>query len=80
MSPGRINAEDLTAAQRRKILGRAQRATPRRATRSRPEPDTTGSRWRCFSCGAVFTRWAPAQRHATGTGHRRIIFDLEGDV
>jgi hypothetical protein len=77
--PGRIRADDLPAEVRRKIVGRALRhVAPARPARPTPDDDLP-ARWRCHNCGAVFTAWAPAQRHANSPGHRRIVLDLEGD-
>ena len=76
MSPGRIPIGELTAKQRRQILGRATRPAPVR-TRPGPELDTP-AQWRCFACGLVSTAYKPAERHADQNRHRRIVFDLEG--
>jgi hypothetical protein len=76
--PGRIRADDLPAEMRRKIVGRVVRLAPPSTNRPTPNDDLP-ARWRCHHCGAVFTAWAPAQRHANSPGHRRIVLDLEGD-
>ena len=70
----------VNGAEWAKILGREARATPRRAARPRPEPVEAPCRWRCFTCGLVSTAYKPAERHADAERHRRIIFDLSGDV
>jgi rubredoxin len=74
--PGRIRATDLPIEVRRKLLGRAIRPAPASKARPRPEADDLAARWCCHNCGAVFTRWAAAQRHGNTPGHRRIILDL----
>lgn len=36
------------------------------------EPPTGRCRYRCRTCGQVFTAWAPAQRHANEHGGARV--------
>ena len=81
MSPGRVNAADLPAGVRAKLVGRGERRVlpPRPPRPTSPGGDDLPARWRCHNCGAVFTAYAPAERHANTPGHRRIIFDLDGD-
>jgi hypothetical protein len=75
--PGRIRASDLPPELRSKLVGRAARPAP---VRTRPTiQDELSPRWRCYGCGAVFTAWAAAQRHANIPDHHRIQLDLEGD-
>jgi hypothetical protein len=33
---------------------------------------TAADRYRCHACGAMFTAWATAQRHADGEHHHRV--------
>lgn len=74
MSPGRIRLEDLPAEVAHKIAGKTGRAqrvrgsTPKRDRSDRCE----AARWRCHNCGAIFTAYAPAERHTNRPGHRRI--------
>jgi hypothetical protein len=79
--PGRVRAEELSPKVRRQLLGRAAPPAPGQTTRPRPhhDGDDLAARWCCHNCGAVFTRWAAAQRHGNTPGHHRIILDLEGD-
>lgn len=36
--------------------------------------------WRCYRCGKIFAAFAPAQRHADASGHRRIEVLLDVTV
>ena len=36
-----------------------------------------GHAYRCHTCGAVFTKWAPVERHVDGHGGGRIVEYLE---
>jgi hypothetical protein len=64
----RIDLKDLPPALRRKIAGQAQ--TVSRPSLRLPAGTATGRvrgstppRWRCHTCGQLFTAWAPAERH-----------------
>jgi hypothetical protein len=67
--PGRVRYDDLPAEVRKRIAGRTGRA--RKARGSAPRRDRS-ARFRCHDCGATFTAYAPAERHANAPGHRRI--------
>lgn len=38
---------------------------------------TAPARYRCHTCAATFTAWAPAERHADAEHHRRIEVVLD---
>jgi hypothetical protein len=65
---GRVRLDDLPAAVRARVVAQAH-PVDERATIARKERATSaagGLRWRCHRCGATFSAWAPAERHANG--------------
>lgn len=49
---------------------------PRTVARARGQLKP-GHRYRCHTCGATFSRWAPVERHVDGHGGGRIVEYLE---
>jgi transposase-like protein len=69
-----MRLDQLPAKDRKAVA--AGRVTVPKQRLSRPTTPPArvgrGSRWRCHTCGELFTVWAKAQRHADGHGGARL--------
>jgi hypothetical protein len=69
-----VKLAELSDADQR--LVRAGRAAIAKARGRRPAASDRGhNTWTC-RCGLTFTAWAPAERHARDTDHRRLDLDI----
>jgi transposase-like protein len=73
-----MRLDELCAKDKRAIA--AGQTTVPRVRLSRPATSSPaagrGNRWTCHTCGADFTAWAKAQRHADTHGGARLELDI----
>jgi hypothetical protein len=67
-----IRLEDLPPAVRRRITASAGVELGPLPHRQAERKRATRGLWRCHACGALFTAWAVAERHAHTERHVRI--------